>query len=271
MSDDRHARIAKDAGLVLRFYPWSNSSRIIVWLCRENGRIATLIKGSQRPKSLFLGQYDLFYTDETLFYRRDRQGLHILRECSPLRRRDRLRSDWRACAAASYLADLTARSIPMDSHLPGAFERLAVALDALDAGGPREEAVFRYELALLDLLGLKPRLGACASCRRPRTAHASVARFSVRRGGLVCGRCHGSESDEVVRLSPDTIARLAAWQDNDGAADGGQLRPAALREAGHLLGRVLRYHLDLALPSRDTAFEWMSAGVPGDRPDCPTV
>ncbi len=83
--------IARARAIVLRVFPYSNTSRVVSWLTADHGRVATLIKGSQRPKSLFLGQYDLFYTCELLFYRHERDGLHIARECTPLTRRDRLR------------------------------------------------------------------------------------------------------------------------------------------------------------------------------------
>ena len=96
--------ILKTTALALRFYPFSNTSRIVAWLTPDQGRIATMVKGSQRPRSLFLGQYDLFYTCELLYHRRERGGLHIARECSPLKWREGLRRDWRAAAAASSWA-----------------------------------------------------------------------------------------------------------------------------------------------------------------------
>jgi len=72
--------ILKSPAIVLRFNPFANTSRVVVWLTRDHGKLATLVKGAQRPKSPFLGQFDLFYTCELLFYARaDRQRAHIAR------------------------------------------------------------------------------------------------------------------------------------------------------------------------------------------------
>ena len=88
--------ILKDQAIALRIHPFGNTSRIVVWLSQSYGKLATLVKGSQREKSGFLGQYDLFYTCELLFYAREQRNLHILKECTPLVLRPSFRSDWRA-------------------------------------------------------------------------------------------------------------------------------------------------------------------------------
>ena len=54
--------ILKDEAIALRVYPFGNTSQIAVWLSRTYGKLATLAKGSQRAKSPFLGQFDLFMT-----------------------------------------------------------------------------------------------------------------------------------------------------------------------------------------------------------------
>ena len=72
--------ILKDDAIVLRIYPFGNTSRSVVWLTRQHGKIVTLAKGSQRPGSALLGQFDLFYTCEVLFYAREQRQVHILKE-----------------------------------------------------------------------------------------------------------------------------------------------------------------------------------------------
>ena len=104
--------VVSDEALVLRWFPVTDTSRVVVWFTARHGRISTLIKGSQRPKSWLLGQYDLFYTCELLFYAKANEDLHMIRECAPLAPRSGLRQNWRACAAASFVADLLYRISP---------------------------------------------------------------------------------------------------------------------------------------------------------------
>ena len=138
--------ILKDEALALRFYPFGNTSRIVVWLSRSYGKLATLAKGSQRERSAFLGQLDLFYTCEILFYAREQRNLHVLKECAPLETRAAFRSDWRACAAASYAAGLLDRAMPFGPAPAGLFDLLAETLDHLAARTPGPAFLPRFEL-----------------------------------------------------------------------------------------------------------------------------
>ena len=141
--------ILKDEALALRFYPFGNTSRIVVWLSRSYGKLATLAKGSQRERSAFLGQFDLFYTCEILFYAREQRNLHVLKECVPLETRPAFRTDWRACAAASYAAGLLDRAMPFGPAPAGLFDLLAETLDQLAARTPGPAFLPRFELRLL--------------------------------------------------------------------------------------------------------------------------
>ena len=74
----------KTKGIVLDIHPWSRTSHVTTWLTPDHGPVTTLVKGAVRPKSSFLGQYDLFYTCELVYYARAKSELHAIREVSPL-------------------------------------------------------------------------------------------------------------------------------------------------------------------------------------------
>ena len=71
----------KTEAICLRISPWSTTSHIVTWLTPV-GVVATSVKGAVRPKSAFLGQYDLFYTCELIYYARTKGELHAIREAS---------------------------------------------------------------------------------------------------------------------------------------------------------------------------------------------
>ena len=153
---------SKAEAICLDIRPWSRTSHIVTWLTRT-GKVATLVKGAVRPKSAFLGQYDLNYTCEIVFYARSRADLHVLRECSPLDMRDRLRGDYRAMAAAGYFRSLAQDFAPSGPDCGAWYEALSEALGRL-CDEPAEAAtvggLLRFELAVLGLLGLKPEVEA---------------------------------------------------------------------------------------------------------------
>ena len=77
----------KSEAICLSVRPWSQTSHVVAWLT-PCGKVGTVVKGAVRPKSFFLGQYDLNYTCEILYYGRARGDLHALRDCVPLSRRE---------------------------------------------------------------------------------------------------------------------------------------------------------------------------------------
>ena len=127
--------ILRTEAIVLRIHPFSHTSQMAIWLTEEGRRLATPVKGAARPKSAFLGQFDLFYTCELLYYARSRDGVHVPRECEPLRRRDGLRTNWRAAQCASWFASLADLVSDAGAAFPGLYRLLDETLDVLDAAG----------------------------------------------------------------------------------------------------------------------------------------
>ncbi len=153
----------RSEAICLAIRPWSQTSHVVLWLTPQ-GKVGTVVKGAVRPKSFFLGQYDLNYTCEILYYARARGDLHALRECVPLERRDALRDDYRALALAGHFRRLVADYAPAGPDCADWQALLAGALDAL-AGGVADASgllaqCLRFELEVLHLLGLSPEIEA---------------------------------------------------------------------------------------------------------------
>src|SRR5262249_43112298 len=157
--------IRKTVALVLRITPFSNTSHVVAWLTDAGENISTMIKGARRPKSAFLGQYDLFYTCELLYYRRETGGLHIAREASPLQTRPELRRNWRSFGGASYICQLILSTVMEGQAGHVGYGLAESALAMLDSGGPRVETMLWFELQWLGHLGFAPQLQYCAKCR----------------------------------------------------------------------------------------------------------
>ena len=132
---------------------------MVSWLA-PHGKIVTSVKGAVRPKSAFLGQYDLNYTCEIIYYARARGEVHALRECTPLSMRENLRGDFRALALAGYFRSLAERFAPHGAECGEWHALLEDSLDRLDAGvaGPEaavSEMLF-FDMKALATLGLDP-------------------------------------------------------------------------------------------------------------------
>ncbi|MDI6774264.1 MAG: DNA repair protein RecO [Verrucomicrobiota bacterium] len=253
--------IDRTEALAIRVTPFSKTSHVVTWLTPTRSRLSTVVKGACRPKSLFLGQYDLFYTCELLFYTRERgNGLHIARECRPIHTREALRADWRASGCASYVCDLVHRS-GATGESSGELYRLASSLlDFLCASRPSLNLLFWFELRFAAALGFAPRLSSCGSCdradirpgtdRRPWRFHADC-------GSVLCPDCAGPDG---YPATPDILAILRRWQAADSPRTAQNTRCAfeqllAFRE---LLAMFFAFHLDPPPFSRAVAIDLLA-------------
>lgn len=264
--------IVKTQAIVLRMIPFSETSRVVLWLTRDHGKIATIIKGAHRRRSPFVGQVDLFYTCELLVYLRLFRGLHIVKECTPLKTRTSLRSRWRATACASYFTDLAAQISPLYAPHPELFRVLDMALDYFADQSALELGLFWFELKLMKAMGLSPQLKECLRCHRPlqednafvgKPGTRSASVFSCARGGILCKACASSVSipasasrDEVgVPITPDILGILRFWQSSRSwrSAQSAACTPQQTRELERIMGFFMQYHLEIGNPARAVA------------------
>ncbi len=245
--------ILKDHAIALRFHPFGNTSRIVVWLSATHGKLATLVKGSQRERSSFLGQYDLFYTCELLFYARDHRNLHILKECAPLEIRPTFRADWRACAVASYATGVLDRILPVGPAPRSLFALLSNMLDRLASRTPGPAFLPQFELLLLHELGLAPGWDFCAKCRTDLRSGIS-ARLDVAHGAVLCEACAAGQGSGISAAALQAIRQM-----RDGTPPP-SLPERVFREVRTIMGGLLEHHADLSSLSREITFQILAAG-----------
>ena len=216
--------IIKTDGIVLAIHPWSRTSHIVTWLTPDHGCVTTLVKGAVRPKSAFLGQYDLFYTCDLLYYARAHGDLHALRETTPRNLREGLRGRWRETAIAGYAAGLVKDLAPANGESAAWFEFLSSLLDRLETQSlrPLLELV-RLEMDVLRLAGWSPDFSGMDKS-------ADWTPFAIDHG-----RC--GEGTRTVRLSPRTVAVLVRPDASSHAQE-------TVEDAVRFLGVFLSYHLD---------------------------
>lgn len=155
----------KTIAVCLRIAPWSRTSHIVSWLTPD-GKIVTVVKGAVRPKSAFLGQYDLNYTCEILYYARAKGEMHALRECSPISLREEMRRDYRKLALGDYFRTVCEELAPIGEDCKDWYDTLESALNRLSE--IEKNASFTdllkelvdFEMKSLALSGLDPQIEA---------------------------------------------------------------------------------------------------------------
>lgn len=252
--------LEKTQAIALRIVPYSRTSLIVHWLSFDHGRVSTLAKGATRPRSDFLGQIDLFYTCEIVYYCHPNSTLHILRECATETDRAGLRGHWHACAAASYLCDLTWRIVQPSHAQKDVFELLSNVLDFMALNEPAHTLLFWFELQLLQGSGLAPQLGQCPVCGQDTSETAGDVWFSLVRGGILCHRCKTGDDPHPIAVAPDTVKIMRAWQEarSPQAALRVRCTQAQKTAIAPVLASFLAYHVDIAPASRTIALQLMN-------------
>lgn len=255
----RENTFSSTTATVLRTYQYSQTSSVVIWLTPDRGRISTIVKGAYRPKSEFLGQHDLFYTCELIYYDRDTNGLHVAREFTPIKPRSGIRNSWRSAALASYIACLLCETVQNDPHSSEIYELANTILDFLDEHEASLELLFWFEMQFLGSHGFSPHLAACSRCGRRFESNKPVS-FSVADGGLRCASCGhtshtGGTGSSPLSIQPDTLAVLRNWQKSSGprTAQNTKCSPAQAGEISALLKSFLEFHVAFQGESRNIA------------------
>ena len=219
----------KAQGIVLDIHPVSRTSHVVVWLVRGRGVVSTLVKGAVRPKSQFLGQYDLHYTCDLIYYQRASGDLHAIREVSPKNMRERLRGRWRETCLAGYAAGLARELCPSGPESERWFDAHEALLERLGGEEPTANlplALLETELSILSMAGLSPDFSGAD----PR---AEYHPFAVDGGRI-------GEGGRTVRISPQTLRLLESAQRGRAICGDAESTQAALRVVGAFMG----WHLD---------------------------
>jgi len=148
----------RDHGIILRVRPLTETSLIVQWLAREHGLISTVAKGARRPKSVFMGKLDLYYTAHFTFQRSRRSELHTLREIQLDNTNELLRHDLGWLNQAAYAGALIEHTSERETPVPEQYELLLEFLTQLPKRPSDPATIFRFELQLLETLGLLPDL-----------------------------------------------------------------------------------------------------------------
>jgi len=250
--------IVKTNAIALRIVPYSRTSHVATWMTEDLGRVSTVVKGAVRPKSAFLGQYDVGYTCELLFYERARNGLHVAKECAPLKLRGHFRRSWRAFTCGSYICDLVHHAtLPTHERQDGVYLLLEQVLDALCEEGQDPMVLMHwFELRLLQVLGYAPRVGRCVSCGT--VLSNKRAGFDAAHGGAFCLDCLPQPvAEHMVPVGPDTQAVVRQWSNPDarGLLRNTRLNEKQLLALRGLTGTMLAYCLEMRPESRDVAIK----------------
>ncbi|HET7294802.1 MAG TPA: DNA repair protein RecO [Vicinamibacteria bacterium] len=179
--------VASDA-LVLRSYKLGESSKVVVLLTRERGKVRAVAKGARSGRSRYQSALEPLSEVRVSLY--GRQGAELLRlgGCELLRSAFPAGGRGLECALAlSYFVELI-DAFAQEGEAEDAVYRLATAVVRAAEEGKDVVALTRYlEAWLLRLHGIYPPLDRCAGCGRALPKGTLLYHEAAH--GFVCGDC----------------------------------------------------------------------------------
>ena len=200
--------------LVLRVFPWSETSCIASVYTRNFGKLSVLAKGARRPKSPFEAALDLLSICSVVFIPKSGDALDLLTEAKLLRRFRAGAADLLRLYSGYYVAELLERLTDKGDEQPELFELAESTLLAL--ANPELELraiVLRLELQMLRMVGHLPSWRMCAQCGDGVPIDGN-ATFGLLASGVLCERCR-SGSRHMIQLPAQVRQTLEHFSDSD--------------------------------------------------------
>lgn len=252
--------IEKMEAIVMRTFPFGDTSRIAHLFSVERGRVHVMAKGVRGPRSRFGAALEPFTRIGAVIYYKNGRDLQFLSQAEILGRRSVLGSSLLRFAYAGAVLELLDQALAGEEPPGPLFALIDGALSTLEVvpeDGIRA-SFMGYIAGLLGVLGYRPELVHCVGCNgakgnghRGNGAKVSAIAdetpesrsgfwWSALRGGLLCGRCAAIEPT-AAPLSADCRAGLVELLR-------GNLPPSLPRPLGDELARTLDGFLRAHLP-----------------------
>ncbi|MFT5289007.1 MAG: DNA repair protein RecO (recombination protein O) [Planctomycetota bacterium] len=205
--------LEKDHALVLRRFPFGESSLLVHLLTPHHGRVVALAKGAYRLTSGYCGVLDLFHELEVSWRSSPNSEVGVLHMATLGRRRRNITRSlqrYEAASACLELAGLGARDAQPD---PSLFGHLNVTLETLHQGLVSPQlATIAFDLGFLRCMGIAPALEHCAACgKNLATERRRMVPFSAAAGGRLCDPCASEARRSGTRVGelPRPVMRVA--------------------------------------------------------------
>jgi len=181
------SEIVKDRAVVLKTYPYGESSVVAVALTRSHGKVRLLAKGARRMKSALQGSLMTGSVAEIVFYWRPERGLQLLKEIETVGPYEASLGDLERLCLFQAGLEIVDRAVVESESDERAFDLLESFMRLLSAAADPWTLFYAFEIGVLKLAGSFPATVSCAHCRRALEGEA----FSIDpASGLVsCTSC----------------------------------------------------------------------------------
>lgn len=196
----------KTHAITLRLTDYRETSQILSVYSRDFGRLSLIAKGAKRKRRGTCQTLDLLQLLEVVFIERSGPALQLLTESGLLDDFAGLRRDIKRGYAAFFVTELLGTLTEEHDPNPALFDLTLSTLGMLCDSEHPNVVLHAFEIRMLALIGLLPRLDGCAWCGGRLGTDEEVA-FAAAAGGTICRGCTDSVPERIY-VSRGAIAVL---------------------------------------------------------------
>lgn len=227
---------------MLKTVNYSETSQVLTFCSEKFGKLRAIAKGIRRGKHSGGAGMDLLNHCEIVVIYKQPPALSIISSWRVIDGFSPLRTDLDRLYISLYAAELTSKTVEEGQPEQDIYKLLSSFLRAISKGAGCYPAILRFELLLLERLGLAPEMSGCVSCGNEIDPNGETI-FSASAGGIICSSCAYSVSDEAVipRSGLETM-RLLASERGPGKRE---IPPAHVKPIRKSLDKWIQEHIGI--------------------------
>jgi DNA repair protein RecO (recombination protein O) len=250
--------IVEDEAIILRSMRFRETSRIVLALTPDHGKVHLLAKGARELRSRFGGSLELLTRSRIVFYLKKTRELHLMQSAGVEEPYLGLLAHPRDYHLANAAVEFVERVLADEDPHPRVYaelERFLAARNREPGSGGADGGLRGLQLRVSALLGYAPHLESCTRCGRGADPPAG---FGVAEGGVLCRRC--PPEAELLPLSRAALLRLRVLLSDEPPPAGAEVLhdEATDRQVGRAVESFLRFHITgyQGLRSLKSLAEW---------------
>ena len=208
--------IVTTEAVVLKTMKYRESSRILTLYTREFGKLSVIAKGARERKSKFGSALEPMSYVNAVLYKKDTRELQLLSQCDVVKPLQHLSEDMERMAAGMGVVELVDAVSHAEEENKPLFALLLNTLNAINNATKNAlNALYYFEIRLLDIMGFRPNINACFNCGasfEERATGPGVLELHVSYGGVLCAAC-SSKGMGLAAISAGTVKVLQRLQE----------------------------------------------------------
>tara|TARA_B100001996_G_scaffold140517_1_gene106852 strand:+ start:160 stop:849 length:690 start_codon:yes stop_codon:yes gene_type:complete len=151
--------IIHTSAIVLKSFPYGDTSLIARCFSKDQGKISLIIKGARTKKSTKTAYFEPLSHIDIIYHHKPNRELQMVSKVSFIDYWSNILSDLRAVTLSVAILELTDKTLSFEDPHPNLFSTLKNVLQAFNERSSDPNLLFWfYECALLSHLGFKPNL-----------------------------------------------------------------------------------------------------------------